>query len=168
MTSATSNDVKEIVFHPRSVLDSLHENLPPKIARVMIERLNALQNNVHMPDAQNRGLTDANGIHELRVNHDGAAYRVYHYMDFREVVFVIEAHSKKPTKGVNLPRADLARMLTRLKHIREHYETNRHAYERRYDERAARRRSVSERTQTWTTRPTPNAARPAPSPRPGV
>jgi phage-related protein len=147
MTSPSSTDIKEIIFFPRQVVECLRDEFPARIRDVMVERLHALQNGIRLPDQHNRSLTpQAPGIHEIRVNFNNYAYRVYHASEFAEVIYVVEAHLKKPTKGVGIPQADLDRMVGRLKAARVNYQENRLLLQHRFEERALRRRSFDDGT----------------------
>lgn len=142
MTSKLSVDDKEIVFYPESVRDEFM-NLPPKVREIAINRLTLIQNNVRLPDRQVRRIEAVPGTAEIRVDFDGMPYRIYHTHCFKEAVFIIQAHAKKPTKGVGAPKADMDRLLTRLKALRVHYDQDRPSYERRHEWRMRRAEAIT-------------------------
>lgn len=147
MTSPKSRDVKEIRFHPESVSDDLQGSLPPKVLEVALQRLTAIQNGVRLPDTHNRALIrNLPGVWELRIQHDGSAYRIYHIPEFKEAIYLIEVQRKDSTNGGNIPKGDVERLLTRYKGVRVQYGIESGALERRYAEREARRRQPNRRS----------------------
>jgi phage-related protein len=144
MTSPFSIDVKQIVFWPGSVGDVLLDRKFEPVRQRVHEMLDLVQNNVRMPENQNRLLpSELPGIAELRINMAGSAIRLYHAVEFREVSFVLDLFDKKSKSGNDISQSDKQRLLTRLKEARGYYQSHRDGYARRYDEREARREIFS-------------------------
>jgi phage-related protein len=150
MTSPLASDLKEVLFVTRSVREDLRNDFPQEVFQVVHQRLFLLQNGIRLPENQNRSLDrNGEGIQELRIPFKGAAFRVYHASMFREVIYVLDAQNKKSSTGSNIPKADIDRLLTRLKDVAAHYRDHGAELVRRFDERLLRRRVLAERDPTW-------------------
>ncbi len=57
------------------------------------------------------------GVTEIRVSHDGEAYRTFYVAKFAEAVYVLDALHKKSKSGASLPPKDEARIKQRYRDL---------------------------------------------------
>lgn len=60
-------------------------------------------------------------VMEIRVNDASGTYRTMYTVKLKGVVYVLGSFQKKSKSGIATPKADLDRILDRLKAAREHY-----------------------------------------------
>jgi phage-related protein len=61
------------------------------------------------------------GVLEIVAEDDGSTYRGVYTVKFPGAVYVLDAFQKKSKKGARTPRADVNRIIIRLKAAEEHY-----------------------------------------------
>lgn len=61
---------------------------------------------------------------EFRMPHDGDTYRCYQFVEYDEVIYVLDAGIKKSPRGGQLPKEDKERLERRLVMARRAYEAD--------------------------------------------
>ena len=61
---------------------------------------------------------------EVVSDHDKNTYRAMYTVALEDRVYVLDAFQKKSKSGIATPKADLARILQRLKDAKQHYKDN--------------------------------------------
>lgn len=75
----------------------------------------------HHPDAR-RMKGSLRSVTEIRVNDAAGTYRAIYTVEMPGVVYVLDVFQKKSKSGIATPRADLGRILARLRRARSDYE----------------------------------------------
>lgn len=60
-------------------------------------------------------------VTEIRINDAAGTYRTMYTVEMKEAVYVLDVFQKKSKSGKATPKADLDRVLERLKRARAHY-----------------------------------------------
>nr|WP_272870649.1 type II toxin-antitoxin system RelE/ParE family toxin [Agrobacterium tumefaciens] len=79
------------------------------------------------------------GISELGFDYRGDTYRTYYAAEFREVIFILSAGSKKSHKGGEIPKEEVEALEKRLKKAVAYYADNKEFFEARFARRARNR-----------------------------
>lgn len=139
MTTGNSRDRKEVIFVNQAALSS-YDGLPPTVRETADARLTVLQNGDRLPTNQVTILHGTlQGVSEIRVGHDGDAYRVYFAAEFGEVIYLLDAGIKKSPKSKEIPREQIARIEERFRRAKAHYLSNQEALKMRFEERKRNR-----------------------------
>jgi phage-related protein len=59
-------------------------------------------------------------VREIRVRHQGNAYRAVYVVNLGELLYVLHVFQKKSTRGIATPKPDLDRIHARLKQAEQH------------------------------------------------
>jgi phage-related protein len=63
-------------------------------------------------------------VMEIVSDDDGNTYRAMYTVQLKGRVYVLDAFQKKSKSGISTPKADLERILQRLKDAKQHYKEN--------------------------------------------
>lgn len=63
-------------------------------------------------------------VMEIISDDDGNTYRAMYTVQLKSRVYVLDAFQKKSKSGIATPKADLERILQRLKDAKQHYKEN--------------------------------------------
>ncbi len=63
-------------------------------------------------------------VMEIISDDDGNTYRAMYTVQFKGRVYVLDVFQKKSKSGIATPKADLERILQRLKDAKQHYKEN--------------------------------------------
>jgi phage-related protein len=136
--SRASIDEKRVIFIGDAQAD--FDALPPEVRMEAAAELSNLQNGRRLKGDRYKGLSGKlSGIGEIRLNDDGNTYRVYNVVNYREVLYVLDAGIKKSVRGGAIPQQDVNRLELRHKRAKEDYAENKVAYQAEYAERSERR-----------------------------
>lgn len=139
MTGGDSPDIREVEFvgpGARKAFLQLDEQVRYH-ANFAVRRI---QNSARLPRDMVKELKGSlEGISEIRIDHVGDTYRVYYAARFKEVVFILEAGMKKSVRGGEIPKPTVDLLKDRLATAVRIYQTRRDEFEKRYQEREARR-----------------------------
>ena len=117
--------------------------MPDEVRQAADARTTAIQNNQPLPRNQRQSLSGKlAGIDEVRIPFDGDTYRVYHLVEFAEVVYVLDAGMKKSPSGGRIPKPQSEMLEKRKRFAQDDYEQNKAAYQTAMQERLARRRAL--------------------------
>jgi phage-related protein len=86
LSSYTSIDLREVIFVNQAA-EQAYRGLPDEVRQAADARTTAIQNHQPLPRNQRKSLSGKlTGIDEVRILFDGDTYRVYHLVEFAEVV----------------------------------------------------------------------------------
>jgi phage-related protein len=99
-------------------------SFPKDVRSVMAYALLLAEQGSKHPDAKpmtgNKAFKGA-GVVEIVDDFDGNTYRAVYTVRFAGAVYVLHAFQKKSKSGIATPKADIDRIVTRLKAAEEHY-----------------------------------------------
>jgi phage-related protein len=139
MVSDASIDIREVIFVNQAA-EAAYRELPDEVRQATDARTTAIQNHARLPRDQRGSLSgDLAGIDEVKIGHDGDAYRVYHLVEFKAAIYVLDAGMKKSPRGGKIPQQQVERLVDRKKAARKDYAANKGAYEAEMGKRLVRR-----------------------------
>jgi phage-related protein len=139
MVSNTSIDIREVIFVNQAA-EAAYRGLPEEVRQAADARTTAIQNHARLPRDQRESLKgDLAGIDEVRIGHDGDAYRVYHLVECAAAIYVLDAGMKKSPRGGKIPQQQVDRLVDRKKAARKDYADNKDVYEAEMNKRLIRR-----------------------------
>jgi phage-related protein len=142
MSSDTSVDVRKVIFVNRAA-EEAYRGLPDEVRQAADARTTAIQNHQALPRNQRQSLSGKlAGIDEVRIPSDGDTYRVYHLVEFAEVIYILDAGMKKSPTGSRIPKPQSEMLEKRKRFAQDDYEQNKVAYRTAMQERLARRRAL--------------------------
>jgi phage-related protein len=142
MSSDTSVDIREVIFVNQAA-DEAYRGLPDEVRQAADARTTAIQNNQPLPRNQRQSLSGRLvGIDEVRILFDGDTYRVYHLVEFAEVIYILDAGMKKSPTGSRMPKPQSEMLEKRKKFAQDDYDRNNEAYRASMQERLSRRRAL--------------------------
>jgi phage-related protein len=143
MSSDTSVDLREVIFVNRAA-EEAYRGLPDEVRQAADARTTAIQNHQALPRNQRQSLSGKlAGIDEVRILSDGDTYRVYHLVEFAEVIYILDAGMKKSPTGSRIPKPQSEMLEKRKRSAQDDYDRNRAAYGTAMQERLARRRALA-------------------------
>lgn len=148
MASPTSIDIKEVIFIGSAKVDLAA--LPDEVRTEANAAFWNLQNGSWPSADRYKDITNNDklvGVGEIRLNHDTDTYRVYNVVNYKEVLYVLEAGIKKSRRGGAIPQQDVRRLEKRCKAARDDYKANQPAYQASYLERERRRKAYEKAMQ---------------------
>jgi phage-related protein len=144
MTSNTSIDLREVIFINQAAKDS-YCSLPDEVRQMADKATYVLQNNGRLPAKQRKALSGTlSGIDEIRMDDGGDTYRAYHLVQFREVIYILDAGIKKSPSGKKIPQQQIERLEKRKKAAVEDYNKNKSLYAAEFAEREERKKTLEE------------------------
>lgn len=142
MSSDASIDIREVVFVNRAA-DEAYRGLPDEVRQAADARTTAIQNHRPLPRNQRQSLSGKlAGIDEVRILSYGDTYRVYHLVEFVEVIYILDAGMKKSPTGSRVPQPQLEMLEKRKKFAQDDYDRNKEVYRAAMQERLSRRRNL--------------------------
>jgi phage-related protein len=141
MSSDASVDIREVIFVNRAA-EEAYRGLPDEVRQAADARTTAIQNHQPLPRNQRQSLAGKlAGIDEVRILSDGDTYRVYHLVEFAEVIYILDAGIKKSPTGSRMPKPQSELLEKRKKLAHDDYDRNKGAYRTAMQERLMRRRA---------------------------
>jgi phage-related protein len=117
--------------------------LPDEVRQAADARTTAIQNHRPLPRNQRQLLSGKlAGIDEVRILSHGDTYRVYHLVEFVEVIYILDAGMKKSPTGNRVPQPQLEMLGKRKKFAQDDYDRNKEVYRAAMQERLSRRRNL--------------------------
>jgi phage-related protein len=142
VSSNTSIDVREVIFVNKAA-EEAYRGLPDEVRQAADARTTAIQNHQPLPRSQRKSPSGKlTGIDEVRILFDGDTYRVYHLLEFAEVVYILDAEMKKSPKGGKIPKPESDLLEKRKKAAENDYKRNKDVYRAAMEERLARRKAL--------------------------
>jgi phage-related protein len=142
MSSDASVDIREVIFVNRAA-EEAYRGLPDEVRQAADARTTAIQNYRPLPRNQRQSLSGKlAGIDEVRILSDGDTYRVYHLVEFGEVIYVLDAGMKKSPTGSGMPKPQSEMLEMRKKFAYDDYDRNKEAYRAAMQQRLSRRMAL--------------------------
>jgi phage-related protein len=115
---------KRVRFWPASLKDSVRKldtDVAEHIAQALHDAKLGLKSAATKPFGEDRRLAKVMKI--VKDAKDGNTYRGVYTIEFPEAVWVLDVFAKKSTQGIATPKADIERIVGRLKDLREYRDT---------------------------------------------
>lgn len=142
MSSDTSVGIREVIFVNRAAQEA-YRGMPDEVRQAADARTTAIQNHQPLPRNQRQSLSGKlAGIDEVRILFDGDTYRVYHLVEFAEVIYILDAGMKKSPTGSRMPKPQSEMLERRKRFAQDDYDRNKATYRTAMQERLTRRRAL--------------------------
>lgn len=140
MTSAISEDVKEIVFVNKAAQKAF-DALPAEILERAEAALSVLQNGGTLRKGEYEDLNGKNlsGASEIKMPWNGDEYRVYQVAIYDEAIFILDAGMKKSPRGSKIPQEQVERLEKRLALAKIAYSDGKIDFKERFKQRKSNR-----------------------------